>query len=204
MTQELIDRIAEQAPAALMFRSLFSRQFSDEKLNEIFAEHRRRQVESKLLFSSLVHLLAPVVSGSRPSVNSSYQMSDLDVSSQAVYDKLQGVEPEVSDALVRSPVKELRRLQDKAKTRRDDIIAGYHTFVIDGKTYNATQHRLKESRKDARAPLPGRAIAMLDTRYELFVDVECEASALRCERKILVPMTDRLEERRTVLSRSQF
>lgn len=35
---------------------------------------------------------------------------------------------------------------------------------------------------------------MLDTRYELFVDIECDPNAVRCERKILVPMLDRLEE----------
>ena len=63
----------------------------------------------------------------------------------------------------------------------------------DGKTYNATEHRLKETRTDARAPLPGRAIAVLDTRNEIFVDLQCDANAHRCERKIAEPLLERLQ-----------
>jgi len=171
--QDVIDRFAEQAPAALMFRSIFSRLFSNDVLDDIFSKHRGRQLESELLFSSLVRLLVPVVSGSSRSVNSSYQVSDLKVSSQAVYDKLKGID-------------------------------GYHTFVIDGKTFNATEHRLKESRRDSRAPLPGRAVTILDTRSELFVDVESEPYAYRCERKIAESIMERLQEGALYLADRNF
>lgn len=194
MIAQLVERYANNAPAALMFHGLFARLFSDEALDEIFAKNRDRQVESPLLFSYLVGLLAPVVSGSKPSVNASHQASDSKVSRQAVYDKLKGIEPLVSAALVRSTVGELKRIQGKASVCKNDIVPGFHTFIVDGKTYDATQHRLMESRSDSRCPLPGRAIAILDTRYELFVDIECDANAHRCERKILTPMFDRLEK----------
>lgn len=200
----MIDRFSKQAPVAVMFRSLFARLFSDCNLNELFAKHSSRQVESTLLFSTLVKLLTPVVSGATKSVNASYQDSDCEVSSQAVYDKLKGVEPEVSASLVRCTVDELRRVQDKSKTLHADVIPGYHTFVVDGKTYNGTEHRLKESRCDARAPLPGRAIALLDTRYELFVDIECDSNPYRCERKIFERMFERLEKGALYLADRNF
>ena len=74
------------------------------------------------------------------------------------------------------------------------MIPGYHTFVVDGKTYNATEHRILESRRDSRCPLPGRSIAVLDTRYELFVNVACEANAHRCERKNLTPLFESFQK----------
>ena len=64
--------------------------------------------------------------------------------------------------------------------------------MIDGKTSNATEHRLKERRVDTRAPLPGRAVALFDTRYELLVDIQCDANARRCERKIAEPLLNQL------------
>jgi Transposase DDE domain len=193
MIAQIVDRYAEKAPAALMFRGLFSRLFSDNVLDEVFSNYREKQVESPLLFSYLVGLLVPVISGSKPSVNAAHQSSENQVSRQAVYDKLKGIETRVSSALVRSTVGELIRIQDKLNLRKKDIIPGFHTYVVDGKTYDATEHRLLESRRDSRAPLPGRAIAVLDTRHELFVDIECEANAYRCERKILTPLFDRVE-----------
>lgn len=194
MIAKIVEQFAQKAPAALMFRGLFARLFSDEVLDEIFAQHRGRQVESPLLFSYLVSLLVPVITRSRSSVNASHRASKCQVSRQAVYDKLKGIEPAVATALVRATVSELRTLQNKTRVQRKDIIPGYHTFIIDGKTLNGTEHRLEESRFDSRCPLPGRCIAMLDTRFELFSDVEFEPFAYRCERKVLVPMFKRLEK----------
>ena len=178
--------------------------YSDEKLDAIFAEHRECQVEGTLLFSSLIRLLVPVVSCQKASVNASYKASGLDVSRQAVYDKLKGVEASVSAELLRTPVAELRRIQDKAKTTRDDLLPGYHTYVIDGKKFNGTEHRLKETRAMTAAPLPGMAITMLDTRYGLFVDIENEGDAYRCERKVFEPMLNRLEEGALYLADRNF
>ena len=204
MIEELIERFSEQAPAALMFRSLFARVFSDEKLDQVFSEHRQDQVDGELLFSSLLRLLAPVVSGSKPSVHAAYQESDLEVSCQSVYNKLKGVEVEVSAALLRIPTEELGRIQEKSGICREDVIPGYRTYVIDGKKFNGTEHRLKETRRTKSAPLPGMAIALLDTRTEMFVDIECELDAYRCERKIVEPMMERLEEGSLYLADRNF
>lgn len=193
MIDELIKKFSDQTPVTLMFRSLFTRLFSAERLDNLFSKYRQRQFESPVLFSYLVHLVTPVVSGCRASVNASYLADENPKSLQAVYDKLQGVEPGVSAALVVDSVSELRKIQEKTKACHRDPLPGYHTYIIDGKTFNATEHRIEESRTDARAPLPGRLVAVLDTRYRLFVDVACCTNAMRCERKILEPILDRLE-----------
>ena len=196
MVVDVIERFSEEAPAAMLFRGLFARVFSDERMNQIFRDHKERQVESDVVFSSLMHLLAPVVSGGKPSVHAAYQEQEeqLGVSKQAVYDKLQGVEPAVSAALVRVPVAELDKVIRHARATHPDPVPGYHTFVIDGKRLDGTEHRLKETRYTASAPLPGTVLALFDTRTEMFVDAECHPDAYACERKVVAPFLDRLEK----------
>jgi hypothetical protein len=196
MVGEVIRRFSEKAPAAVLFRGLFARVFSDERMNQIFRDHKQCQLEGELVFSSLMRLLTPVVGGSKPSVHASFQdhEEELNVSSQAVYDKLQGVELAVSEALVRVPVGELARVLVKAKALQPDPVPGYHTFVIDGKRLDGTEHRVKETRRLKSAPLPGTALVLLDTRLEMFADVACSKDAYACERKVVEPILDRLEK----------
>ncbi len=101
------------------------------------------------------------------------------------------METDVSSALLRVSTEKLAEIRKATKMTHPDVIKGFHTYVIDGKTYNATEHRLVESRTDARAPLPGRAIALLDMRNEMFVDIQCDINALRSERKVAEPLLER-------------
>ena len=206
MLVDVIKQFSKEAPAAMLFRGCFARVFSEERLDDIFRDNAERQVESDVLFSSLIHLLAPVVSGGKPSVHASYQEREeqLGVSKQAIYDKLKGVEPQVSSALVSAPATELGRVLAKAKATKDDPVPGYHTFVIDGKKLNGTEHRLEETRFMKSAPLPGMLLAMLDTRTELFVDIACEKDAYSCERKVVLPLMDRLQSRCLYLADRNF
>ena len=182
MIPALIEKFAEKAPAAVIFRSLFERVSSDDALDQIFNDHRQAQIDSDILFSHLVNMLEPVITRSTSSVCTSHQASGHSYSRQAVYEKLKGVETPVASALLRVSTERLAAVRETTKTIRKDPIPGFHTFIIDGKTYNATEHRLKETRDDARAPLPGRAIAMLDARCEMFTDIECDLNAYRCWR----------------------
>lgn len=191
MIHALIQRMVEKAPAATMFYGLLARIFSDQAIDQIFNDHRQVQVESPLRLSHLVATLTSVVSGAANSVNAAHQSSESAYSRQAFYDKLKGVETPVSAALLRVSTAKLRSIRESTETDYKDVIKGFHTFVIDGKTYNATEHRLLETRTDARSPLPGRAIALLDTRMGMFIDVECDANAHRCERKIAEPLLER-------------
>lgn len=191
MIAKLIQQMADKAPAATLFRGLLERTLDDAGMDEIFKEHRQCQVESTILFSHLVKMLAPVITRASKSVNAAHQAAEHDYSRQALYDKLKGVETPVSSALLRVSTERLLKIRKSVKATQPDVIKGFHTFVIDGKTYNATEHRLLETRTDARAPLPGRAIALLDTRHQMFVDVECDVHAHRCERKIAEPLLQR-------------
>lgn len=206
MVVDVIKRFSEEAPAAMLFRGLFARVFSDESMDQIFREHKAKQVESDIVFSSLVNMLTPVVTGGMPSVHASYieHQEQLGTSKQAVYDKLQGVEPDVSAALVRVPAAELARVMKQAKAMQPDPIAGYHTFIIDGKRLGGTEHRILETRKMKSAPLPGTVLALLDTRLHMFVDVACHPDAYACERKVVLPLLDHLKKGALYLADRNF
>jgi hypothetical protein len=206
MFVDVIERFSKQAPAAMLFRGLFARVFSKERMDQIFRDHKERQLESPVLFSSLIQLLTPVVCGGKPSVHASYQEREeqLGVSKQAVYDKLQGIEPAVSSALIEMPAAELARVLVKAKATKPDPVPGYHTFVIDGKRLDGTEHRLEETRWMNSSPLPGTVLAMLDTRLEMFVAVVCDPDAYACERKVVLPLLDQLEEGALYLADRNF
>lgn len=175
-------------------------------MEQIFLDHKERQVESEILFSSLIHLLTPVVSGSKPAVHASYQecQEQLGVSKQAVYGKLRGVEPAVSAALVSTPTAELIQIVTKAKATKPDPVPGYHTFVIDGKRLDGTEHRVEETRSMKSAPLPGTVLAMLDTRVEMFVGVACDPDAYACERKVVLPLLENLQKGAVYLADRNF
>jgi len=206
MVIDVIRRFSKKAPAAVLFRGLFARVFSDERMDQIFRDHKQRQLESPVVFSSLIDLLTPVVSGGKASVHASYQerQEELGVSKQAVYDKLQGVEPAVSAALVRLPAAELAEVLAKAKATKPDVIPGYHTFVIDGKRLDGTEHRLQETRRMKSSPLPGTVLAMLDTRLEMFVDLACDPDAYACERKVVLSLLENLKKKALYLADRNF
>jgi hypothetical protein len=195
MFAEIIKRFARKAPAAILFRSLFARVYSPEQLDKVFHDYRERQVEGELLFSTLIRLLTPVVSGAMPAVHASYQEleEEMNVSYQAIYDKLQGVEPQVSAALLRIPTLELAAVRKEAKALKPDPVRGYHCYIIDGKRLDGTEHRLKAMRRLKSAPLPGTVLALLDTRLEMFVNVACDPDAYACERKVVLPLLEDLE-----------
>jgi len=191
MIAKLIQQMAQKAPAATLFRGLLERTLGDELLDKIFDDYREYQVPSTILFSHLVNILAPVITQASKSVNAAHQAAEHDYSRQALYDKLKGVESPVASALLRVSTEKLIQTRKSTKTTHPDVIKGFHTFVIDGKTYNSTEHRLTETRGDARAPLPGKAVALLDMRHETFVDIECDVDAYRCERKVVEPLLER-------------
>jgi len=195
MFDAIVERFAQKAPVATLFRATFARVYSAEKLDQIFREHKRRQVEGELLFSTVVELLAPVIYKAQPSLNASYQehKDHVGVSKAAVYDKLQGVEPQVSAALVQGSVEELAALQRQAQVLAQGPLPGYHVFVIDGKRIDGTEHRLAETRVLKSSPLPGTVLALYDTQLELFVGSACDADAYACERKAVEPLLEGLQ-----------
>ena len=99
---EVFERFVRQAPICVMARAALEHALGSEALDTLFDEHAERQYTSELLFSSVVDLMGVVVSKIQPSVHAAYQAvaATLPVSITALYDKLNGMEPAITGALV--------------------------------------------------------------------------------------------------------
>src|SRR5258707_241694 len=102
VTRMLLDSIfrpfVERRPVCVMARAVLERILDPEHIDALFERTAERQYTRHLLFSSVVDLMAQVVVRLQPSVHAAYQALEdrMGVSDQAVYNKLQSVEPRIA------------------------------------------------------------------------------------------------------------
>lgn len=175
------------APFCVMARAALEGLFSPARLDELFERTAQRQYTRELLFSQLVQLMTAVVLRQQPSVYAAYRnkVADITVSDQAVYDKLDHLELGVSAALVRDSALRLAPVIDELNARADSWVAGYRVKILDGNAPAATQRRLVELRDIWDAPLPGKALVVLDQRTGLCTDVFLTPDGHAQERSLL-------------------
>lgn len=177
MLANIFDAFVAASPISVMMRGLMEQVYRPQRLDEVFESHAQTQYTRELLFSSLVNLLSLVVCGIHPSVNAAYQAKAqaLNVTRNAIYAKLNGVEPEVSAALLRATTGELGQLIHQMGGEQPSLLADYQVRILDGNALAATERRLKVLRSVAAAPLPGKSLVVLDPALRLAVDIfPCE------------------------------
>jgi IS4 transposase len=125
------------------------------------------------MFSSLVQLMSEVVLGVHPTVHAAYQANKetIGVSTTALYNKLDRVEPQVSAALVHDSAALAAPVVKALGASHPRWIPGYQIKVLDGNHLAATEHRLQALRGTWAAPLPGQALVVLDQQRMLITDV---------------------------------
>jgi hypothetical protein len=117
----------------------------------------------------LVTLMSAVVLQQQPTVRAAFRkgVGNITVSDQAVYDKLNGLELKVSEALVRDSAARLEPVLAAFHTKNAAWLKGYRVRILDGNALAATQRRVRPLRAARGAPLPGRALVVLDPHTEL-------------------------------------
>ncbi len=173
----VFDRFVAGSPLSVMARATLEHALPAQALDDLFERTAERQYTRELLFSSLVDLMSLVVCGTHPHVQAAFhaQVDRLPVTLKAVYDKLQRIEPRVSAALVRFVADQCEPLIRQLRGTCRDWLPGYRVKVVDGNHLAATEHRLKETRDRAAAPLPGLSLVVLDPALMLAIDVlPCE------------------------------
>jgi hypothetical protein len=93
------------------------------------------------------------------------------ISAVALYDKLKGVETDVSAALVRETARELSAIQDALEVAPTTWLPGYSIRILDGNCLAASEKRLRAHQGVSGAPLPGKSLVVLDPQRRLLVDV---------------------------------
>jgi IS4 transposase len=196
MFSEVVNRFIEQSAVTVMFRGTLEYAVTPELLDEVFAQTAKRQRCAELLFSSMVDLLALVAGGIRKSVNDSYlaKKERFTVSVQSVYNKLNGVETEVSRQMVRQTASRMAQVANRLGKCRRPLLPDYRAKILDGNHLAATEHRIEELRILRSGPLPGLALVVLEPERMLMTDVfPCE-DAYTQERRLLAQVLLTVEE----------
>jgi NADH:ubiquinone oxidoreductase subunit E len=194
--QEALELFSKESPVTVMMRGTMENVFSAQRLDRLFGETAVRQYEDELLFSTVADLMGLAVTKVRPSIHAAYQhrKERVNVSIKAVYDKLNGIEPQVCRAMVVQTAGQLGRLIGAMKAELPELLPGYRVRILDGNHLRRTQRRLKELREINSAPLPGQALVVLDPARMLAIDVfPCEDAHAQ-ERSLLAAVLETVRE----------
>ena len=177
MFSAIFEQFVETSPLSVMVRAIMERIFLPEKLDELFEQTAEKQYTRELLFSTVVELMSLVVSKIHPSVNAAYKALEkvVGVSKPAFYGKLNGLEPSISQALVRYSSEELLPVITQLGDPHVIELPEYAIRIADGNHLGATEHRIAVLRSQRAGALPGQSIAVLDPQQMLVTDVfPCE------------------------------
>jgi IS4 transposase len=202
----VFEPFVQQAPAAVLARGILERLLDPHALDRLFERTAQRQYTRDLAFSTLVELMAQVVLGVQPSVHAAYQaLADrIPVTDQAVYDKLQHVEVAVSTALVEEAARRAAALLRRLKATPPPWVPGFTVKILDGNHLAATEHRLAELRTTWAAPLPGKALVVLDQASMLVSHVRLTEDGQAQERSLLDDLLPLVERRDLWLADRNF
>lgn len=192
LLKSLFKPFVEQRPFCVMVRAALERMLSPARLDQLFRDRAEEQYERNLLFSSVVELMARVVTRIEPSVLASYRAlkDELEVSDEAIYQKLRGVETSVSQALVRDSFAEAHGVLRELKTLDRPWVPGKRVKILDGNLLSATERRISELRTMWDAPLPGRALVIWDQESRLVENVILTENGYASERSLLDDVLD--------------
>jgi hypothetical protein len=189
---QVFERFVEQTPFAVMARSLLERTLPPEALEALFKEKADSQYTRELTFSSVVDLMGQVVTSAFPSVRAAYlnKSFDISVSLTSLYNKLQGIEGEVSAELVAHSGRQLQPLIREIGGTLPEPVPGYEMHVLDGNCIAATEHRLGETRDNSAAPLPGKSLCVFKPAYQLVTNIVLCEDGHAQERSLVDPILE--------------
>ena len=191
----VLQRFIAKRPISVMARATMERLFDADAINTLFEATAERQYTRELSFAHVVGLMNDVVFGVAPSVHASYQQraEEIAVSSAALYQKLNGIEPRVCSALVRYSHEELASVLRASDAGTGEWLSGYRVKIVDGNHLSATEHRLKELRQEWDAALPGKAVVILDAATMSISDVYVNEDGHSQECEQIPALLDRVE-----------
>lgn len=191
----ILQRFADHFPIPTMARAMLERCLNPAPLDAWFETVAEGQYTRTLLFSTVFELMMQVVSRQQPSIHAAYQAArePIAVSVKAVYNKLNGVEPGTSAALVRYSAEQAEELIAAVGEARPGLLAGYRVKMLDGTWLAGREHRLAETRGQTAAPLPGKALLVFDPLLEAITEMMPSTDAYTQERALLPAVLERVQ-----------
>lgn len=203
--EDLLQPFLTRRPAAVMARAVLEHAFAAADLDDLFRRVATRQYEHRLTFSSVVALLAAVVTRRYASVHAAYRADPARVGATlaSVYDKLNHTEVGLAQALVGHTAGRLRAVLD-AWPGRPQPFAGLRLKVLDGNYLAGTDRRLAVLRGHGAAALPGMALVLQDYATGLLTDLIGAEDAYVNERALVGRVLDRVAAADVIVADRNF
>jgi IS4 transposase len=184
---EILDRFIASTPVAVMVHATLRRVFADSALNNLFQRHAKLQYTRDLTFSAITKLMLQVTTKKRPSLHAAYRHAEesLPVWVTSVYNKVNGLETGISQALVEETAVGLGAIIAALPKPSKPSVAGLRLRTLDGNFLAGTDHRLDCLRNYGAAALPGMSLVVRDGRTGLLTNmIPCE-DAYTSERSLV-------------------
>jgi hypothetical protein len=203
---EVFERFVEACPGCVMFRALMEFIFAPAKLDAVFHRAAKKQYERELLFSTLVELVSQVVTRTSKSMHAAHKAARdwISVSVNAVYDKLNHVEPGTARALVQHVAEQASGLIDRVGGACEPLLKHFRPRILDGNHLGKTEHRIEVLQGTAAGALPGHCLVMLDPQRMVIDDVfPCEDGHAQ-ERSLLTDVAPTIRPRDLLIADRNF
>ena len=173
LSTEIINRFKEKRPVCLMARMSLS--------TFVFTRSNRSSVSRSCL--STIPEKDPFLCSHRANGRGHFVLvtececglqearEKLIAARSCVFNKLDRVEPQVAQALVRYSYEQTRQICNQMRMWSSSDVAGYRTKILDGNHLSGTEHRLQELRTERAAALPGKSLVVLDPRCRAIQDM---------------------------------
>lgn len=174
---QVFERFVQKGPVGVMARAAMEHALAPKALDALFEKHAKGQYTRDLLFSSIVELMSVVVCKIEPSVHAAYQAvaGTLSVSLTSVYNKINGLESDVTAALVSHTAARLSEVIVAMGGQLPPLLSGYRVRILDGNHLAATERRLEVLHESKAGPLPGHSLVVLDPSLMLATEmIPCE------------------------------
>jgi Transposase DDE domain len=202
----LFNQYAKAAPFCVMARLILACFLRPTRLDKLFAKVAKVQYTRELLFSQLIGLMSKVVFDIYPSVRAAYVRCGhlLDVSDQAVYDKINHTELALAAALVEDSGLQAQQLIRCLGATEKPWLPGYRSTILDGNRMSATERRLKPLQEEWTRGLPGLALVVLDQETRLVRHVLLNEDGHSSERALFDQFYPLVREKDLIIADRNF
>src|SRR5262249_27926018 len=161
----------KESPLSVMARALLEHALQSAAIDGLFERTATAQYTDKLLFSTLVDTMGLIVCGMLEFVKAGLlHTADWVPHARADgYQKLNGVEPLVAQELLRDNAARLGEVVVALGGTLPELLPDFPVKILDGNCIASSEHRIKELRDLASAPLPGKTLNVFDPQLGLIV-----------------------------------
>jgi hypothetical protein len=190
----------QRVPLAEAVLTLWRFVADDERLEEVFHEHRGRCYTKILEFRALVQLVNDALVVYRGSGRASFDRAaasgELPVSVRAAYGKLGRLPLKLSEAFLADASARLREVMPATKLRAvPPSLREFQVVILDGKAIKGVAKRLKLLRGRSGGVLGGRALVAMDFQSGQAVDMWTDPDGDANDVKFVSHLAPRVRER---------